>query len=229
LPLAKAYGNGLKGFLFCPTFMDVFDQFIPPPATEYARQLHVHYPFRFRVVPPRRSRFGDFRVLPGGQVQITVNADLSPPAFLLTYVHEMAHRLVYQQYTEQIKAKPTIRKRPPAPKPHGPEWQQTFQQLMTPLLTEAVFPSEILAPLRRYMSHPGATLSRHPELARLLRPVVNAGPLPVLGQLVEGQVFRLGKKSFVRGKQRRSRIVCEEVATGRRYAILAEAPVEPHE
>ncbi len=208
--------------------MDIFDQYIPQQAVIYARQLWQQHPFSFRVVPPRRTRFGDFKAFPDGQVQITVNADLLPPAFLLTYLHEIAHRLVYQQYYQATKSSTGSRKRIRPPKPHGVEWQQTFQKLMAPVLTEAVFPAEMVGPLRQYMAHPAATLSRYPELARLLRlaPTLVSGP--ILRQLAEGQTFRLGKKTFIRGKLRRSRIVCVEIATGRQYTILADVAVAPH-
>ncbi len=209
--------------------MDIFDQYLPPVAVPHARQLWEQYPFRFRVVPPRRTRFGDFKAFPDGQVQITVNADLSPPAFLLTYIHEVAHRLVYHQYKEARQHQPKTRKASRMPRPHGTEWQQAFQQLMAPVLTEAIFSADALTILRRYMARPAATLSRHPELARLLRPAAPMGSSPVLRQLPEGQAFRLGKKSFVRGKLRRSRIVCMEIATGRNYAILADVAVAPHD
>jgi hypothetical protein len=207
--------------------MDVFDRHLPPMAVAYARQLWQQHPFRLRVVLPRRTRFGDFKATPDGDLQITVNADLAPPAFLLTYIHEVAHRLVYHKYTSE-KALYVAGQRVLRPaRPHGPVWQQTFQQLMAPLLTEANFSAEVLPLLRHYMNTPAATLSRHPDLARLLRP----GSAPArpdattVGQLAEGQTFGLGKKTFVRGKLRRSRIVCTETATGRQYAILPDAAV----
>ncbi len=158
-------------------------------------------------------------------MHITVNADLNPYAFLLTYVHEVAHCAVYRTY-----------KRPGTP--HGKIWQNTFQRLMTPLLTETVFPSDLLPLLQRYFQKPAATTAGHPALRQALRRydlnqsqsidkqcVVDVGE--PLWTLPDGQPFVFQKKTFVRGKLRRTRVVCREVRTGRSYAILADVRVEP--
>lgn len=157
-------------------------------------------------------------------MHITVNADLNPYAFLLTYVHEVAHCAVYSTY-----------KRPGTP--HGKIWQITFQRLMAPLLTETVFPADLLPLLQRYFQKPAATTAGHPALRQALRQydsrpvqptdqqcVVEAGE--PLWSLPDGQSFVFQKKIFVRGKLRRTRVVCKEVRTGRSYAILADVRVE---
>ena len=197
---------------------------VPAVALPYCQHLHAQYPFQFRVVRPRRTRSGDFRVLPDRSMHITVNADLNPYAFLLTYVHEIAHCAVYQTY-----------KRPGLP--HGKIWQTMFQRLMAPLLTETVFPPDLLPLLHRYFRKPAATNAGHPALRHTLRLydpaavqstdqqcIVENGEL--LWTLPDGQPFVFQKKTFVRGKLRRTRVVCKEVRTGRSYAILADVRVK---
>jgi hypothetical protein len=208
----------------------MFSTHIPAGAVGYCEALQRQYPFRFRLSRPRKTRFGDFRALPDRTTHITVNADLNPYAFLLTLVHEIAHCAVYHTY-----------RRPG--KPHGRTWQTTFQRLMTPLLTEALFPPDVLAPLRTYLSRPAATTSGHPALRQALSRYDRTGkPLPanaasdlggnvpgshgpVLRQLPEGQVFQLRGKTYVRGTLRRTRVVCKEVQSGRSYAVLADVEV----
>ncbi len=198
--------------------MDVFEQFLPASAAAYGRQLWQQHQFQFRVSKPRRTRLGDFKVLPGGTLHITVNADLNPYAFLLTYIHEVAHAVVHRQ-TQTTK-------RRSRPKPHGSQWQLAFQQLMQPLLIEAVYPPAILEPLRDYMRQPAATSYAHPTLMHALR---QADPKPagqiLLHHVPEGQAFTFAKKTFVRGTFRRTRIVCKEVESGKSYTILAHALV----
>ena len=171
------------------------------------------------MVRPRRTRLGDFRVTPQGQTAITVNADLSPYAFLITYVHEVAHAHVHQAYQRRQK-------------PHGRAWKLTFQRLMQPLLTEAIFPMFILEPLQTYMADPAATTSANPALMLALRQIdasatnqMTSGRA-LLRDVPEGQAFRFAKKTYVRGTLRRTRVVCKEVASGKSYAILAHALVE---
>lgn len=198
---------------------DVFDTHLPAASAAYGRSLWQHYGFTFRVVRPRRTRLGDFRVLPHGPTVITVNADLNPYAFLITYVHEVAHAEVHRAYRRRGK-------------PHGRAWQTVFQRLMQPLMTETVFPIEILEPLRNYLAKPAATTSASPALMLALRQTdapttdpISAGRV-LLRDVPEGQSFILSKKTYVRGTMRRTRVVCKEVVSGKSYAILAHALVE---
>jgi len=203
---------------------DVFSTHVPSAAVEYCDQLRQSYQFGFRIVKPRRTRLGDFRVLPQNQTQITVNTNLNPYAFLITYVHEVAHADVHHQYRLQRRIRRV--------KPHGRAWQTAFQRLMHPLLTEAVFPAIVLEPLKQYMSNPGATTYTNQHLMLALRQfdkpineVVSANRV-LLRDVLEGNSFRLAQKTYVRGTLRRTRVVCKEIASGRSYAILAHAWVE---
>ncbi len=161
--------------------------------------------------------------MPDGQTQITVNADLNVSAFLITYVHEVAHAAVNSGYKYQKRSRL---------KPHGQAWQAAFQRLMLPLLTEDHFPPAILVPLRQYMEKPAATTYANPALMVALRQVDNqANGLAysdrmLLRDVIEGDTFQFAKKTFVRGTLRRTRIVCKEVSSGKSYAILAHAWVE---
>ena len=198
---------------------DVFDTHLPAASAVYSRNLWQQYGFTFRVVRPRRTRLGDFRVLPHGPTVITVNADLNSYAFLITYVHEVAHAEVHRAYRRRGK-------------PHGRVWQTAFQRLMQPLLTEAVFPAAVLEPLRIYMAKPAATTSASPALMLALRQTdtpetdLSTDSRVLLRDVSEGQAFLLSKKTYVRGTMRRTRVVCKEVSSGKSYAILAHALVE---
>ncbi|QJW87886.1 sprT domain-containing protein [Spirosoma taeanense] len=198
---------------------DAFTTSLPPAAAAYCRQLWQHYNFVFRVVRPRRTRLGDFQAFPNGETQITINADLNPYAFLITYVHEVAHAEVNRAYKRRVA-------------PHGKAWQIAFQRLMQPLLTEAVFPAPILTPLRQYMTRPAATTYAHPALMAALRQIdadkaqgENANRV-LLRDVLEGKTFQFAKKTFMRGTLRRTRVVCKEISSGKSYAILAHAWVE---
>lgn len=198
---------------------DVFTTYFPAGASNYCRQLWETYNFDFHIVKPRRTRLGDFRAFPSGKTQITVNQDLNPYAFLITYVHEVAHADVNRTYKKRIQ-------------PHGKAWQSAFQRLMQPLLAESIFPEEIVVPLQRYMSKPAATTYANPDLMTALRKVdvlwkVNTDSNAILlRDVIEGEMFQFDKKTFIRGTLRRTRIVCKEMSSGKSYAILAHAWVQ---
>src|SRR5690606_37792065 len=87
---------------------------------------------------------------------ITINHDLNPYQFLITYIHEVAHYRAFKRYGANIK-------------PHGLEWKKAFQQLMSPLLSDLVFPKDILLPLKRYLINPKASTGADIFLSRQVR------------------------------------------------------------
>ncbi|RYC68629.1 MULTISPECIES: sprT domain-containing protein [Spirosoma] len=198
---------------------DLFAHHLPATAALPCRQLQQQYGFAFRVTKPRRTKLGDFRRWPDGRMQITVNANLNPYAFLITYVHEVAHAVVSQTHKRRVV-------------PHGTAWQQAFQRLMQPFLHQAVFPADVLLPLQQYMSRPAATTYASPVLMAALRrydqpaPSGSAPNTRLLRDVPEGSLFLFAKKTYQRGTMRRTRVVCKELSSGRSYAILAHAVVE---
>ena len=196
----------------------VFDKYVPADAVAYCEQLHRHLSFTLKITKPRRTRLGDFRVLPTGHTQITVNADLTPEAFLITYVHEVAHAAVYDHQRKLL--------RPRKLAPHGPVWQKTFRELMQPILNERVFSDTVLQPLVSYLQKPAATTAGCSALMNALR---LAAPEPdhrlILVDLPDGAVFQVAKKTFQKGTLRRTRFVCREISTGKNYLVSAQAIV----
>lgn len=204
--------------MFYNKLIDRLPTNLPAASVAYCQALWREYGFNFKVVRPRRTRLGDFRVFPHGQTQITINADLNPYAFLITYVHEVAHADVNRSYRRRVQ-------------PHGKAWQTAFQRLMQPLLTESVFPEAILLPLQQYMNKPAATTYASPALMLALRladhkPTLTGANRVLLRDVPEGDAFQFDRKTFVRGTLRRTRVVCKEVSSGKSYAILAHAWVE---
>lgn len=196
-----------------------FQQYVPANAVAYCEQLHRQFGFTLKIVNPRQTRLGDFRVLPTGHTQITVNADLTPEGFLITYVHEVAHAAVYARQRRFI--------RPRKLAPHGPAWQQIFHELMQPILNETVFSAAVLLPLVSYLQKPTATTAGCPALMKALRLAApETTHRSIISDLPEGAVFRLAKKTFIRGTLRRTRFVCMEVTTEKNYLVSAQAYVD---
>src|SRR5688572_11258489 len=107
---------------------------VPAPAREYCYDLWIRYPFRLTLRKNRQSKVGDFICRQGQEPHITVNSDLHPYLFLITYVHEVAHLVVHREHGPRTEA-------------HGPAWKHAFKTLMEPLLTSHVFPQDLLGRL----------------------------------------------------------------------------------
>ena len=79
-----------------------YNDFIPLAAQDKVNDLLNHEPVLVKVVKKRRTKHGDFRKLPSGKIQITVNENENPFRFLITLLHEIAHHIAFQEYGFRI-------------------------------------------------------------------------------------------------------------------------------
>jgi SprT protein len=181
---------------------------------EYCYNLWRESPFELKITRSRQTKVGDFTSRrTKNHPRITLNNDLNPYMFLMTYVHEVAHLRVYLQYGNRVDA-------------HGEEWRSTFTNLMLPLLWEHIFPESILHVLRRHMINPKASSYSDQELTHAFRQFdKNANQVVLLSTLPEGSIFQLQGRYFRKGKLRRTRILCQEIKSKRQYLVPADASV----
>ncbi len=198
--------------------VSIFQKHLPEASITYCISLWQSNPFHFHVKAPRSTKLGDFRFRRDQKTQtITINSDLNSFQFLLTYIHEVAHHFTFAAYG-------------PDHSPHGPEWKKTFQRLMEPLLNEQVFPRDILVPLKMHMKNPAASSARDLFLTKEMSKydlLANGSAEKFLADLPSGQDFLLKGRRFTKKETRRTRVLCEEVATGRKFLVSTLAKVTP--
>ena len=179
---------------------------------ELIRENRVH----LKIVDHRVTRHGDYRRLPNGQHQITVNATLNKYRFLITLIHEIAHLVAFERFGRRIK-------------PHGKEWKQTFQELMVPFIRPEIFPNQILPLIANHFKNPKASSSTDAHLAIALKAFDHAQHTgnSYVFELPFGSIFRIyNGKLFKKGNKRVKRYECVEIATGRLYLFQPNAEVE---
>jgi hypothetical protein len=144
-----------------------------------------------------------------------VNSNLNPYSFLVTYIHEVAHLQTFKQYGNK-------------PEPHGKEWKKNFRETFTPLLQPDILPTELIKPLSDYLKNPAATTQGAKPLVNALRKYdVNVDEDKiVLTQLEKGVDFELNGKIFTKGDLRRTRFLCTDRQTGKRYVVSTNALVK---
>lgn len=192
---------------------NLLEQHIPASAVNYCVELWDQKPFLFKLSKKRTSKSGDFTCIQGRNPRITINKDLHPFEFLITYVHEVAHHHVHKNYGFRAEA-------------HGTEWKRTFQELLAPLLTENVFPKDLLGCLSQHMSNPKASTYSDSDLTKLLRSKdPRTAMATLLSELPEGSVFDLNGRWFKKGKLQRTRVLCLEVKSKRQFLVPADVPV----
>lgn len=180
------------------------------PCFELIRLHGVH----LKVVSERVTRHGDYRKMPDGGHQITVNATRNKYQFLITLVHEIAHLVAFEKYGKRIK-------------PHGKEWKYTFQSLMLPFIRPEIFPQILLPPLARHFRNPKASSSTDTQLSLALKEYDQDTDKTYVFQIPSGSIFRIyNGKLFKKGAKRIKRYECIEVKTGRLYLFQPNAEVE---
>jgi SprT protein len=192
----------------------ILQQHVPHAAIDYCYSLWEVHPFVLKITKTRQSKVGDFMGRKDAvHQQITLNHDLNPYLFLVTYVHEVAHLYVFLKYKKRID-------------PHGDEWKNAFKLLMQPLLNKNVFPDQILHVLAKHMVNPKASSFADADLTRALRMFdKNAHQHMALSDLPEGSIFQFQDRYFIKGRLKRTRIVCQELKSKRNYLIPAEVLV----
>lgn len=187
---------------------------VPGPALLYCYRLWTETPFELKITRTRQTKVGDFTSKRSiSHPRITLNQELNPYLFLITYVHEVAHLRVHLQYGNRVD-------------PHGEEWKARFRILMQPVLDPAIFREDILAVLDRHMVNPKASSFADSELTRVLRRYdKDAAQYATLSEIPEGSIFRFQGRFFKKGKVRRTRVLCHEVKTKRHYLVPADVLV----
>lgn len=167
-----------------------------------------------KIKNERKTRHGDYRRLPNGKHQITINSNLNEYRFLITLIHEIAHFEAYKNYGRFIK-------------PHGIEWKRTFQHLMLPFLNPEIFPNELLQLLAKHFKNPKASSDTDVALAYALKQFDEAFDKTYVFEVPLGSTFKIyNGKIFKKADKRVKRYECVEVKTGKLYLFNPNVEVE---
>jgi hypothetical protein len=202
-----------------PEELELLKRYFPDAAVTMVGEMFTQRRFKLHFKRPRTSKLGDFRPprTKNGICSITLNLDLNPYQMLITYVHEVAHYDVYQQHGARVV------------KPHGTEWQNQFATLLQPLMTENVFPQDVLDALQKHLQHIKASSTADQNLQRVLHQYdKNAHTANTLESLPAGSRFATKNGLvFQKGEKQRTRFKCYCESNGRWYFVSALAEVQP--
>ena len=192
----------------------ILEKYLPfhavAPLFELIKSNNVH----LKIVNERKTRHGDYRRMPNGVQQITVNANLNKYRFLITLVHEIAHLIAFEKFGRNIK-------------PHGTEWKRTFQVLMLPFIRPEIFPNQILPVLARHFKNPKASSDTDAYLSVVLKQFDPENSQHYIFEIPTGSTFRIyNGKVFKKGMKRVKRYECMEVDSGKIYLFQPNAEVE---
>ena len=186
-------------------------KYIPEKAVPIVEYLLKENRVNLKIVNQRQTKHGDFRVLPNGQTQITVNNNLNEYQFLLTLVHEIAHHVTHKEFGRV--------------QPHGKEWKTVFRHLMLPFLRPDIYPKEILPYLAHYFKNPKASTDSDPNLSLALRNGKAQEGKSFIFEIPYGSVFQFKNELYKKGNKRRTRYECLNISNKNVYLFNQNAEV----
>lgn len=194
--------------------IDVFEKHLPEGYGDLCLQLWKEYRFTLKITPTRKTKVGDYRFdQRNNRHSISINYNLNPYGFLITYLHEVAHMQAMLEYGPKIGH-------------HGAEWKSTFRRLLIMALTINKLPVDITTALAKYAKNPKASSYSDPALVMALSRYDVQKTGSFLTELLQGQEFVFQGRTYKMLKKRRTRVLCERVDNCRRYLISGHAQVQ---
>ena len=190
--------------------MQALADFLPEGSFQSVLQYIQHFKVHLTITQKRRSVLGDYRhAVMGKNHRISINGNLNQFEFLITLLHELAHLLTFEKFSNKVE-------------PHGKEWKSIYSTLLIDFVQQQIFPPDIVKALQKSIINPAATANGETELLMVLRKYdqkkregyFHIADLPVgaVFQTEDGRIFKKGNK-------RRKRFACVEIATGHKYSI----------
>ncbi len=194
-------------------YYQVFEKFLPSESVKYCYDLWQKHGFEFKIKKGRKTKLGDYKYDPRSKKHtISINNDLNCYSFLITYLHEVAHLITFEKYKNKVA-------------PHGTEWKQAFKMVSLPVLTPAVFPTEVIKAFSNYLINAKASSCSDPRLLKALQPYDNQ-PGFFLSDLVYGESFEFQDRIFQVLDKKRTRYVCLEKKSQKKYLISGSATIK---
>lgn len=181
--------------------------FLPEGCAEDVLYFLEFYKVQLTIKRARRTVLGDYRHAQAGQPhRISINGNLNEYAFLITLLHELAHLLNFEKYGNRVL-------------PHGNEWKAAFSDILARFLMRKAFPPDIAEALHKTIRNPSAASCSDAGLLRVLHRYDQKGPdICLVENIGVNCLFRIaGGRVFRKGDKVRTRFLCTEIETGRRY------------
>ena len=189
-------------------------QYLPASSVDEVYDWIVAKKIHFTITKNRKTKLGDYRPpIRHTNHRITINHNLNRYSFLITFVHELAHLLVFEQFKTRVA-------------PHGNEWKSTYQTLLNSFLEKDIFPDDIKQALKNTMKKTRASSTSELQLSRVLMLYDKSNNHAYLEQLDHEALFQTENgRVYQKGEQRRTRFKCLNLQNKRYYLFHPLTPV----
>ena len=135
--------------------MQSYHYFVPPKSVQLLQCWIDDLNIKVVISSPRKTKLGDFKVK-NQKMVISVNNNLNPYSFLITFTHELAHAFVFRKHKNKVS-------------PHALSWKLTFKSMLLNFLSPEFFPDDVLKVLSKHIINPKASTFSDLELVKVLR------------------------------------------------------------
>lgn len=187
----------------------VLTEYLPENALSLCAELIMLHRLHLHIEVERKGRYGDYTPHSGKGSRISINHNLSPYEFLITFIHELAHHTTFLKYGNRHE-------------PHGTEWKSEFKICMRPFFELEIFPYDLKAILAKHMQNPKYSQSADVKLLQVLRKYDHSKKdILTLAQLADGTVFMMKKDPtpMRRLNKLRTYILCESLDGKHKYRV----------
>ena len=194
----------------------ILRKYFPESSVELVFNLIKLKNLHLKISKNRKTKFGDYRPpVYHSNHRISVNHDLNPSAFLITFIHEYAHLLVFEEHGNRTS-------------PHGKEWKMKYKLIMEEFLNKGIFPDEINIVLTKSIQNSKASSSSDLELSRVLEKFNKDDPKMKIEDLPDNAIFKTSNgKRFIKGDKQRIRYKCKSLDNNKLYLFHPLTPIIP--
>ena len=194
---------------------EILKEYLPERSINQVMEWIVQKNVHLKITRTRSSKLGDYRppvVHPNHR--ISINHNLNPFSFLITFVHELAHLNVWEDHKNKVA-------------PHGIEWKTEYRKLMQVMLANNIFPDDIHKVLLESIINSKASSTSDLKLSRVLKKYDEHISDTHLEDLPEDSIFQTTKGvEFKKGKKQRTRYLCQNINNKKQYLFHPLTPVE---
>uniref|UniRef100_A0AAU6WQP1 SprT-like domain-containing protein n=1 Tax=Chryseobacterium endophyticum TaxID=1854762 RepID=A0AAU6WQP1_9FLAO len=150
------------------------EKYLPENTLPYLKIWFADYYIHIKITRNRNSKLGDYRKLPDGSHEITINSTLVPQLFFFVLTHELAHLIAFEKYGRRIS-------------PHGNEWKETFRKMLLQSLD--VYEENLRPIIVEFSKSPKANFMASPDLVKYFHIEGQDDTLVFIETLKKGDFF----------------------------------------
>ena len=187
------------------------ERFLPEGTLPFLKTWFGEHIIHIKITRKRQSKLGDYRKMPDGSHQISVNGTLQPELFFFVLTHELAHLLAFQEFGYRIS-------------PHGQEWKQTFRMMLVDSIS--VYANDLKPIILKFAKAPKANFMSSPDLVKYFHIEDCEDESLYIEDLADGDLFIYRNERYSLDGKRKKNYLCTNLENTKKYIFRPLARVE---